>query len=258
MNISANFQLLQEGYLAAVGAEARLFQHTRGAQVLSLSSPGPLKAFGVAFRTPVRDKRGIPHILAHMLITPPSKHYPLSGGVEISDTFRAGPVNAWTYSDWTIFYVETDNQADLYDQALAWLDRAFQPMFDRLTFQREGWHFTYRGGALGINGVVYKEMKEWVRNTTAFLKCQLWSHLLPDVYPGFAGGLAEEIRNLSLADVLDFYRLHYHPRNALICFWGDDPIEQQLAFVDKALEGIQSDLPAVKTPKHPPSISGTC
>lgn len=252
MNISANFQLLQEWYLSAVCAEARLFQHTSGAQVLSLSSPDPLKAFGVAFRTPVQDNRGIPHILAHMLITPPSKRYPPSSGVEINDESLTGPMNAWTYPDWTIFYVETGNQADLYDQALAWLDRVFRPRFDRLTFQREGWHFTYRGGALGVSGAVYNEMKGWARNTAAFLKCQLWSHLLPDVYGSFAGGLPEEIRQLSLADVLDFYRLHYHPRNALICFWGDDPVEQRLAFVDKALEGIQSDLPAVKTPKHVP------
>jgi hypothetical protein len=116
------------------------------------------ESFWVAFRTPVRDNRGIPHILAHMLITPPSKRYPPSSGVAINDESLAGPMNAWTYPDWTIFYVETGHQADLYDRALAWLDRAFQPRFDRLTFQREGWHFTYRGGALGISGGVYNEV----------------------------------------------------------------------------------------------------
>lgn len=90
MNISANFQLLREGYLSAVRAEARLFQHTSGTQILSLSSPDLLKAFGVAFRTPVRDNRGIPHILAHMLITVPSRCYPPSSGVEINDESLAG------------------------------------------------------------------------------------------------------------------------------------------------------------------------
>ena len=66
---------------------------------------------------------------------------------------------------------------------------------------------------------------------------QVTRALLPNtIYANSSGGDPRHIPELSHARWREFHRCFYHPSNARICFWGDDPEETRLRIVDEALK----------------------
>ncbi|RPJ11700.1 MAG: hypothetical protein EHM30_14115 [Desulfobacteraceae bacterium] len=50
-------------------------------------------------------------------------------------------MNAFTASDWTMYPFSTQNQKDFYNLIEVYLDAAFYPLLDELSFRQEGYRF---------------------------------------------------------------------------------------------------------------------
>jgi hypothetical protein len=60
------FDIVKTDLVEEYSADCILYRHkVTGAEVLSVSKDDDNKVFGIAFRTPPADSKGIPHILEH-------------------------------------------------------------------------------------------------------------------------------------------------------------------------------------------------
>ena len=60
------FEVVKTDLVEEYSADCILYRHkVTGAEVLSVSKDDDNKVFGIAFRTPPDDSKGIPHILEH-------------------------------------------------------------------------------------------------------------------------------------------------------------------------------------------------
>lgn len=60
------FDIVKTDLVEEYSADCILYRHkVTGAEVLSVSKDDDNKVFGIAFRTPPSDSKGIPHILEH-------------------------------------------------------------------------------------------------------------------------------------------------------------------------------------------------
>ena len=87
---------------------------------------------------------------------------------------------------------------------------------------------------------MFNEMKGAYSLQDAHIGEQVTRALLPStIYANSSGGDPRHIPELTHASWRDFHRRFYHPTNALICFWGDDPEATRLRIVHEALEGFE-------------------
>ncbi len=148
--------------IAELHATAYIFTHVKtGARLLHLYNDDPENLFCIAFRTPVSDDTGVPHILEHSVLCG-SKKFPvkdpfqemLKGSLQ---TF----LNALTYRDKTVYPVASQVEKDFFNLVNVYCDAVFHPLLTENTFYQEGWHFEVEDVSkpAGIKGIVYNEMK---------------------------------------------------------------------------------------------------
>jgi len=236
----AGFELVREQSISELDTAARLFLHHRtGAEVLSLSNRDENKSFGVTFRTLPSDDTGVAHILEHSVLSG-SRKYPVRElFVELLKGSCATFINAMTFPDKTCYPVASTNLKDFYNLVDVYFDVVFNPLLESHTLDQEGWHFELEGSdvALRYKGVVFNEMKGAYSLQDAHIAEQVTRALLPNtIYAHSSGGDPRHIPELSYARWREFHHRFYHPSNARICFWGDDPEETRLRLIDEALK----------------------
>ena len=236
----AGFELVREQSISELDTAARLFRHRRtGAEVLSLTNRDENKSFAVTFRTLPSDDTGVAHILEHSVLSG-SRKYPVKElFVELLKGSCATFINAMTYPDKTCYPVASTNLKDFYNLVDVYFDVVFNPLLESHTLDQEGWHFELDGpnAPLSYKGVVFNEMKGAYSLQDAHIGEQITRALLPNtIYANSSGGDPRHIPELSHARWREFHHRFYHPSNARICFWGDDPEETRLRIVDEALK----------------------
>ena len=235
-----DFELVREQSIPELDTTARLFRHSRTeAQVLSLSNRDENKSFAVTFRTLPSDDTGVAHILEHSVLSG-SRKYPVKElFMELLKGSCATFINAMTFPDKTCYPVASTNLKDFYNLVDVYFDVVFNPLLESHTLDQEGWHFELEGpnAPLGYKGVVFNEMKGAYSQQDAHIGEQVTRALLPNtIYANSSGGDPRHIPELSHAQWRDFHHRFYHPSNARICFWGDDPEETRLRIVAEALK----------------------
>ena len=233
------FDLLQETAIPEIGSTARLFRHKRtGAEVLSLTNGDQNKAFGVNFRTLPGDHTGVAHILEHAVLSG-SRKYPVKElFMELLKGSCATFINAMTYPDKTCYPVASTNLKDFYNLIDVYLDVVLHPLLESHTLDQEGWHYELEStqAPLTYKGVVFNEMKGVYAMQDAVIDEQATAALLPDtIYALSSGGDPKHIPELTHEAWRGFHKRFYHPSNARIFFWGDDPEAERLAIIDAAL-----------------------
>jgi presequence protease len=236
----AGFELVREQSISELDTTARLFQHHRtGAEVLSLSNRDENKSFAVTFRTLPSDDTGAAHILEHSVLSG-SRKYPVKElFMELLKGSCATFINAMTFPDKTCYPVASTNLKDFYNLVDVYFDVVFNPLLESHTLDQEGWHFELEGSdaTLRYKGVVFNEMKGAYSLQDAHIAEQVTRALLPNtIYAHSSGGDPRRIPELTHARWREFHRRSYHPSNARICFWGDDPEETRLRLVEEALK----------------------
>ena len=223
------------------------FQHRKtGAQHYHISADNDENVFLVALRTIPTDSTGVAHILEHTALCG-SEKYPVRDPFFMMirrslNTF----MNAFTSSDWTAYPFASQNVKDFNNLLDVYLDAVFFSRLDELDFAQEGYRLEFEQGDdpttdLQYKGVVYNEMKGAMSSTVSALWQTVSKHLFPTTtYHYNSGGEPTDIPDLTYAQLKEFYRVHYHPSNAVFMTYGNIPAyTHQQKFDQQALSRFE-------------------
>jgi hypothetical protein len=144
-----------------------------------------------------------------------------------------------------------------------YLDAAFFPKLDELSFQQEGHRFEIEGDLnsddpdrfrLVYKGVVYNEMKGAMSSPDQVMVRSIQKELYPSTtYHYNSGGDPAEIPSLTYQQLKEFHRRHYHPSNAFFYTYGNVPLAESLATIEdtvlKKFERITPDTDVAAQPR---------
>lgn len=229
-----------------------------GAKYVHISNDDEENTFSVAFKTVPTDSTGVAHILEHTVLCGSRRFAvrdPFFSMLKRSlNTF----MNAFTASDWTMYPFSTQNRKDFFNLMDVYLDAAFFPNIDALSFKQEGHRLeieTSNGNAerLVYKGVVYNEMKGAMSSPDQVCQRSLLNALYPDTTYRFnSGGDPVEIPGLTHEQLVAFHRRHYHPSNAFFYTYGNLPLKENLAFIaEKILDQFDQIDPGTEVPSQP-------
>ena len=198
-----------------------------GAKHFHLSSKNTENVFLVAFRTVPMDSTGVAHILEHTALCG-SKKFPVRDPFFMMirrslNTF----MNAFTSSDWTAYPFASKNKKDFNNLLSVYLDAVFFSRLHELDFAQEGHRLEFAepentDSELQYKGVVFNEMKGAMSSTNSVLWQTISKYVFPTTtYHYNSGGEPDHIPDLSYQQLLDFYKTHYHPSNAVFMTFGD-------------------------------------
>ena len=223
------------------------YQHREtGAQHIHLQSDNKENVFLVAFRTVPQDSTGVAHILEHTALCG-SEKFPVRDPFFMMirrslNTF----MNALTSSDWTAYPFASQNLKDFNNLLEVYLDSVFFARLDPLDFAQEGHRLEFSepdndNSELTFKGVVFNEMKGAMSSINSILWQSITKHLYPtNTYHFNSGGDPAHIPDLTYDQFMGFYRVHYHPSNAIFLTFGSIPAEEhQQKFQDLALKRFE-------------------
>ncbi len=226
--------------LRATVFEAR---HERtGARVLHLASADTENLLAIAFRTPPPDDTGVPHILEHSVLGGSEKYPVKDPFLEMLKRSMATFINAFTYSDKTVYPVSSNCRQDFLNLADVYLDAVFHPLISPMALKQEGHHLALTNPSdpdspLLIKGIVYNEMKGAYSEVDSLIERSSTQYLFPDTaYGRDSGGDPAAIPTLTYENFAGFFAKLYHPSNAFIFLYGDIPTAEHLAFLDQRLQ----------------------
>ena len=242
MTTTHGFDLVRELYVSELNTRARLYRHRNtGADLLSLQNDDENKVFGITFRTPPPDSTGVAHILEHSVLGG-SQKYPLKEPfVQLVKGSLKTFLNALTYPDRTVYPVASQNLQDFYNLVDVYVYAVFHPLITPEHLKQEGWHYELANvdSPLTYRGVVFNEMKGVYSSPDSLLHRASQQSLFPDnAYGCDSGGDPQVIPQLTYEQFTSFHAKYYHPCNALIYIYGDDPIDERLRRMDAALAGF--------------------
>ena len=241
-SVTDGFMFKRATRLPGWSGNAYEFEHVKsGAHWLHYETEETQMRFSVAFRTPVEDDRGIPHILEHMVLAG-SRKYPSE---DLWEDLRqrtcildARAVTTFGYTD---FHFSSVIEDEYFAVADCVLDAVFNPNLDDSVFRREAWRYTSVGedeNSLGITGVVYNEMKakwswEWIDHW-------MFAKLMPGSSRShWSGGRPSAILELSNRDIRNYHRKWYKSSNAYVITKGPASLEKIRCFLDGFFRGFK-------------------
>jgi len=233
------YALEYEEYLEDVKSSGIVLRHKKsGARICVMSNDDENKLFCAAFRTPVENDTGVPHIIEHSVLNG-SKNYPSRDPfMQLAKGSLNTFLNAMTYNDKTLYPVASCNDKDFKNLMNVYMDAVFYPNIykNREIFMQEGWHYEMESpeDELKVNGVVYSEMKGATSSPYSCLWRTISKAMFPDAtYGKSSGGEPAAIPDLSYEDFLEFHRSHYHPSNSYIFVYGNCDMDERLAWMDE-------------------------
>lgn len=253
------YRILRVEPLPEIHATALVLDHPEsGARHLHLSRPDLENTFGVTFRTVPQDSTGVAHILEHTVLCGSERFAVRDPFFSMLKRSLSTFMNAFTASDWTMYPFSTRNRKDFYNLMDVYLDAAFFPRLEELSFKQEGHRLELAAdsggdGTLAYKGVVYNEMKGAMSSPDQVMVRSIMKALYPDTtYSNNSGGDPAAIPSLTYAQLLDFHRRHYHPSNAYFYTYGDLPLEDHLEFIARTvLARFRAAAPAPAVPSQP-------
>lgn len=221
-----------------MGVDVYLYEHDKTkAQVVYVANDDKNKTFGIGFKTPPTNSKGMAHIMEHSVLNGSRKYKTREPFMDMASSSLQTFLNAMTYPDKTVYPVASENDKDFYNLTDVYLDAVFNPTVrhKREILDQEGWHYKMDNDKIdGISGVVYNEMKGALTDPDEIVYDDFVSYLYKNSpYEYESGGDPADIYKISYDEFLDFYDNHYHPSNAYIYFYGDLDIDFYLEHLDK-------------------------
>ena len=213
------------------------------ARHVHISTNDTENTFSVAFKTVPKDSTGVAHVLEHTVLCG-SKLFPVRDPFfSMLKRSLSTFMNAFTASDWTMYRFSTQNKKDFYNLLDVYLEAAFFPNLDSLSFKQEGHRLEVEsdsGGKdafkLAYKGVVYNEMKGAMSSPSEVLARSLLQSLYPSTTYRFnSGGDPAVIPKLTHEQLKAFHQRHYHPSNAFFYTYGNLPLKGHLDFIDEKI-----------------------
>lgn len=235
---STAYELVTREEISELNSIGYVLRHIKtGARVMLLLNDDNNKVFNIAFRTPVSNDTGVPHILEHSVLCGSKKYSAKDPFVELVKGSLNTFLNAMTYPDKTMYPVASCNDKDFMNLMDVYMDAVLNPNIytrDEI-FRQEGWnyHLDSVDGELTINGVVYNEMKGVMSSPDSVVSREGYHNLFPDnTYSFESGGDPEFIPELSYEEFMNFHKTYYHPSNSYIYLYGDVDANERLNWLD--------------------------
>ncbi|WP_457552620.1 insulinase family protein [Desulfobacula sp.] len=209
------------------------------ARHIHISNKDKENTFGVFFRTIPADSTGVAHILEHTVLCGSKKFNVRDPFFSMIKRSLSTFMNAFTASDWTMYPFATQNPKDYYNLMNVYLDAAFFPRIDELSFKQEGHRLETieskeKGIELIYKGVVYNEMKGAMSSPDQVLGRSLLAALYPDTtYRNNSGGEPSDIPSLTWENLKAFHARYYHPSNSYFYTYGNLPLDETLSFISE-------------------------
>jgi len=160
-------------------------------------------------------------------------------------------MNAFTSSDHTSYPFATTNRQDFKNLLSVYLDATLNPLLNEIDFTQEGWRIGPENpigvaegqncisadGKLVFKGVVYNEMKGQMSDASYLYYIKFQDHIFPNI--NNSGGDPQKMTDLTYKDLKGFHSKHYHPSNAKLFTYGDIPLTDHLAEVDRQLSDFE-------------------
>lgn len=242
-NAHTSFKYVRSEKIDSLGINVAEYVHNQtGLTHYHIAADHTENVFLVGLRTVPEDSKGVAHILEHTALCG-SERFPVRDPFFMMtrrslNTF----MNAMTSSDWTSYPFASQNRKDFFNLLDVYLDAVFFSRLDPLDFEQEGHRVEFadpgnRESELEYKGVVYNEMKGAMSSPVSRLWQSVTKYLFPTTtYHHNSGGEPESIPDLTYDELIEFYKTHYHPSNAVIMTFGDIPVgELQAFFEEKAL-----------------------
>ena len=221
-----------------MGVTVFLYEHNKTkAQVAYVKNDDHNKTFGIGFKTPPTNSKGMAHIMEHSVLNGSKKYRTREPFMDMASSSLQTFLNAMTYPDKTVYPVSSENDKDFFNLTDVYLDAVFNPQVinKKEILDQEGWHYVMEDGKItDISGVVYNEMKGALTDPDELVYDDFISYLYKNSpYQYESGGDPAEIYKLRFDEFKKFYKNHYHPSNAYIYFYGDLDIDFYLDHLDK-------------------------
>ena len=239
MRIPDAYELVNKKFIPEMNSDCFVLRHKKtGARIFLVSNDDRNKVFTIAFRTPVFDSTGVPHILEHSVLCG-SDRFPMKDPfIELEKSSLQTYLNAMTFSDKTIYQVARSKETYFRNLMDVNMDAVRHPIIyhEEKIFRQEGWHYELGSpeDPLTINGVVYNEMKGAFSSPDEILGRYCQASLFPDItYRNESGGDPADIPSLTYENFLNFHRTYYLPANSYIYRSGDMDMEERLQWMDE-------------------------
>ena len=233
------YERVDYSHLPDINADGLMMRHTKsGARIVLIANDDPNKVFGIAFRTTPKDSTGVPHILEHSVLCG-SERFPVKDPfTEMDKGSLRTFINAFTASTWTCYPCASCNDKDFKNLTHVYMDAVLRPLIyqRKEIFLQEGWHYELESpeAELGVNGIVYSEMKGAFSNPDRCASRVLKEAMYPDTTYGVeSGGNPDVIPELSYEEFLEFHRTYYSPANSYIFLYGNADMADMLTFIDE-------------------------
>ena len=227
-----------------------------GARHIHIQNEDAENTFGVALKTVPQDSTGVAHILEHTALCG-SVDYPVRDPFfSMLKRSLSTFMNAFTASDWTMYPFASQTPKDYYNLMGVYLDAAFFPNLDELSFMQEGHRLEIEAQnpvKLVYKGVVYNEMKGAMSSPDQVMSRSLLNALFAETTYRFnSGGDPTAIPSLTWDQLKRFHSRHYHPSNAYFYTYGNLPLKDHLQFIqDKVLNRFTRIDPGTEVPSQP-------
>lgn len=234
-----NYNILSTKRIEEQGIDAvELIHNKTKAKIVLFMCEDENRVFNIAFKTPVSNSKGNPHILEHSVLCGSTKYDIKDPFMELAKGSLNTFLNALTFPDKTCYPVASANLKDFHNLVDVYLDAVFYPnvIKNEKIFRQEGWHYEIenKNEDLKVNGVVYNEMKGEYSDPDTVLQQSISNTLFKGSgYQYEYGGDPNEIINLSYDEFLDFHHKFYSASNAIIYYYGKLDYNEELEYLDR-------------------------
>jgi Zn-dependent M16 (insulinase) family peptidase len=219
--------------------EKLLFMHEKTKlRMLIIKNDDINRGFAIKFNTITLNNRGTNHVIEHSIMCG-SKKYPCSNIItDLTNTTYTSYANAFTYQNMNVYLVCSKNEKQLKRNVDIYLDAVFRPLFisDERIFEREGYRheLLHDSKEIRYNGIVYNEMLANTRNIEYVSKCNAIKTVFKNSTQGnIAGGDPTDITKLTYQELVNTYKMFYHPTNGFMVLYGDLNYNSFMEMIDK-------------------------
>ncbi len=237
--MNKNYELIKSENFPAIGIEAFHYRHKKTkANIVFAKKDDANKTFGIGFKTPPTNSKGMAHIMEHSVLNGSAKYPSKDPFMAMASSSLQTFLNAMTYPDKTVFPVSSENDKDFRNLVDVYTDAVFAPLVveKKEILDQEGWHYDLDGDeVVGVSGVVYNEMKGALSDPESIIDNDINTYLYKNSpYQYESGGDPRFIKDLTFKEFQKFYADHYHPSNAYIYYYGNiDDIDPYLTRLDE-------------------------
>ena len=234
-----SYTLIEKQYFEKMNLEVFVYEHDKTkALVEFVKNDDTNKTFGIGFKTPPTNSKGMAHIMEHSVLNGSKKYKTREPFMDMASSSLQTFLNAMTFPDKTIYPLSSENDKDFFNLTDVYLDAVFNPrvLEKKEVLDQEGWHYKLdeNDQITGISGVVYNEMQGALTDPDQIVYSDFIANLYKNSpYQFEAGGKPSEIYKISYEEFKNFYKDHYHPSNTRIYFYGNLDIDFYLDHLDK-------------------------